>query len=69
MAAGAVFGRTGRNMEGLPVALGSGAAPTDGTKGHLLQLDDIGATLVQSFGIDPRSHGYTGRVLDFLGMT
>lgn len=68
LAAGATFGRTGRSMESLPVSVKTGAPTTDGTVGHVPTLDDVGATLLHDFGVEPRSRGYTGRVLDFLGV-
>jgi hypothetical protein len=59
------YGRTGRRMEALPVALDTGDLAPRG--GHLLVLDDLGATLLAIAGIDPASHGYGGRILTFLG--
>jgi hypothetical protein len=61
---GAVHGRTGRNLEALPLDPRTGAAGS-----HFARLDDVGATLLHSFGIAPESYGYDGRILDFLGMT
>lgn len=61
--AGKQFGRTGRRMEGLPIAYRDGA-PADA--GRVPLLDDIGATLVHLAGLDPERYGYSGRICDFL---
>jgi hypothetical protein len=63
------FGHTGRALESGPIALATGrpAAPTD--RGHLVTLDDVGATVLQAFGVIPERRGYTGRVLDFLELS
>jgi uncharacterized protein (DUF1501 family) len=58
------FGATGKNLEALPLDVRTGGSGT-----HFASLDDVGATLLQSFGIAPRTYGYDGQVLDFLGMT
>lgn len=63
---GAVFGRTGRQMESLAIDPKTGRP---GATAHPVRLDDVGATLLQSFGVAPEAHGYQGRVLDFLEMT
>jgi uncharacterized protein (DUF1501 family) len=63
--AGAVFGRTGRDMAALPVSPRSGRQ--GGSGGHRIQLDDLGASLLRLGGIpDPTVYGYTGTILDFL---
>jgi hypothetical protein len=64
----AVYGRTGRRMESLPISPSTGLAPGKGLAGHPVSLDDVGATVLTAFGVRPRTHGYTGRVLDFLGL-
>jgi uncharacterized protein (DUF1501 family) len=61
--AGKSFGRTGRRMEGLPIAYRDGA-PADA--GRVPVLDDIGATLLTLGGLQPDRYGYTGRVCEFL---
>jgi hypothetical protein len=65
---GGVHGATGKQLEGHAISLRTGRAPTDGTAGHHVRLDDVGATVLTAFGIDPATHGYDGRVLDFLGL-
>jgi hypothetical protein len=60
---GAVYGATGRRMEGLPIDPETGRADK---RGFVPTLDDIGASVVRGFGIDPIAHGYTGRHLPFL---
>jgi uncharacterized protein (DUF1501 family) len=61
---GAAYGRTGRRMEGLPVSLATGK---DARGGHMVTLDDVGATLLHLGGVeDPRALGYEGAILDFL---
>jgi hypothetical protein len=59
-----VFGYTGRQLEARPVSIVTGRAA--GAGGHCVTLDDVGATLLALAGIDPESHGYEGRRLDFL---
>lgn len=63
LGAGRSFGRTGRRMEGLPIAYGSGDAAA---AGRVPFLDDVGATLLHLGGLDPERYGYTGRVCEFL---
>jgi Protein of unknown function (DUF1501) len=58
-----VFGATGRRMEALPVDLQTGR-PTKG--GALINLDDLGATVLAAAGIDPVRVGYHGRTLGVL---
>ncbi len=61
---GAMYGRTGKKMESLPIALRTGK---DEAGGHTLVLDDIGTTLLHVAGVrDPTLYGYRGTVLDFL---
>ncbi|MBK7861686.1 MAG: DUF1501 domain-containing protein [Archangiaceae bacterium] len=60
---GAVFGETGRSMEAISCSPSTGK-PVNG--GGPFQLDDLGATLLDLAAIDPRKHGYSGRVLKFL---
>jgi hypothetical protein len=60
---GAVWGQQGRRLEGLPLDLTTGA-PARG--GAVPELDDVGATVLAAFGIEPLAHGYTGRHLPFL---
>jgi uncharacterized protein (DUF1501 family) len=61
---GSVFGTTGKQMQALPVSPKTGRAV--GTNGHLVTLDDVGATLLMLAGIEPERYGYDGRRLDFL---
>jgi hypothetical protein len=61
---GRAFGRTGRMMEALPMDLNTGRATGNG--GSLVTLDDVGATLLRSVGIDPELYGNSGRHLPFL---
>jgi uncharacterized protein (DUF1501 family) len=60
---GRSFGRTGRRMEGLPIAYRDGAAAD---AGRVPVLDDVGATMLHLAGLDPERYGYSGRVCDFL---
>ncbi len=60
---GAVYGATGRRMEGLPISPATGMPDRSG---YVPTLDDVGATVMAAFGIDPLAHGYTGRHLPFL---
>jgi uncharacterized protein (DUF1501 family) len=61
---GVALGATGRQMEALPLPARSGPAQAD--VGRLMQLDDLGATLLYLSGVDPRPYGYGGRILDRL---
>lgn len=61
--AGRSFGRTGRRMEGLPIAYDSGDRAE---AGRVPLLDDVGATLLHLAGIDPERYGYSGEVCRFL---
>jgi uncharacterized protein (DUF1501 family) len=61
---GRAFGRTGRMMEALPMDLNTGR-PT-GNGGSPVTLDDVGATLLRSVGVDPELYGNSGRHLPFL---
>jgi hypothetical protein len=57
-----VYGRTGRQMESLPVSLKTGGEGTDA-----FMLDDVGTTLLHLAGMRPELYGYRGRILEFLG--
>jgi hypothetical protein len=61
--AGKVFGRTGRRMEGLPIAYRTGEPAA---AGRVPLLDDVGATLLHLAGLDPERYGYRGEVCEFL---
>jgi hypothetical protein len=61
--AGKQFGRTGRRMEGLPIAYQSG---NPAEAGRVPFLDDVGATLLHLAGLDPERYGYSGQVCEFL---
>ena len=61
--AGKSFGRTGRRMEGLPIAYGSGEPAA---AGRVPFLDDLGATMLHLAGLDPERYGYGGKVCEFL---
>jgi len=61
---GRAFGRTGRMMESLPIDLNTGLATGNG--GSVVTLDDVGATLLRSVGVDPELYGNSGRHLPFL---
>lgn len=61
---GRAFGRTGRMMEALPIDLNTGLA--NGNGGSAMTLDDVGATLLRSVGVDPELYGNSGRHLPFL---
>ncbi|HEX8107662.1 MAG TPA: DUF1501 domain-containing protein [Kofleriaceae bacterium] len=61
---GRAFGRTGRMMEALPIDLNTGLATGNG--GSVMTLDDVGATLLRSVGVDPELYGNSGRHLPFL---
>jgi hypothetical protein len=60
---GVVHGATDREMIAQPVDLATGR-PHKG--GHLLQIDDLGTTLLRLDGADPLLYGYTGQPLRFL---
>jgi hypothetical protein len=60
---GATFGQTGREMESLPISTKDGKP----SGGHdLIELDDVGATLLRIAGVEPTVYGYDGRSLEFL---
>ncbi|HEX7837088.1 MAG TPA: DUF1501 domain-containing protein [Kofleriaceae bacterium] len=61
---GRAFGRTGRMMEALPMDLTTGRATRNA--GSVVTLDDVGATLLRSVGVDPELYGNSGRHLPFL---
>lgn len=60
---GAMYGATDREMISLPVSLTTGR-PDSG--GHLLQIDDLGTSLLALDGADPEAYGYSGSRLRFL---
>ena len=60
---GLAFGESGRRMEAQPVDLASGRPAK---RGHLIDLDDVGATVLTAAGLDPRQHGYHGRRIGVL---
>lgn len=60
---GRVFGRTGRRMEGLPIAYANG---DPAAAGRVPVLDDLGATMLHLAGLDPERYGYSGKVCNFL---
>jgi uncharacterized protein (DUF1501 family) len=64
-ARGRVFGRTDRMLRAMPVSLRTGEAQPSGA---ILDLDDLGATLLRASGIEPTVYGYHGRMLEFLGV-
>ncbi len=61
--AGRSFGRTGRQMEGLPIAYRNG---DPAAAGRVPLLDDVGTTMLHLAGLDPERYGYRGKVCDFL---
>ena len=64
---GAVYGDTGRLMEGQKVSLRTGRR--DDVAGVNLCLDDVGATLLHMTGFQPELYGYRGNRLSFLEQT
>ena len=58
-----MFGANGKQMEGLPV---DRRGVVGGPGAQLLELDDVGATLLHVAGLEPRRYGYDGRILEFL---
>lgn len=62
-ARGIGFGGTGKMMEALPLSLADGMTARGN---HVPILDDIGATVLHTAGLDPQRYGYTGKVLEFL---
>jgi hypothetical protein len=63
---GSVFGRTGRQMESLPVSLASGM-PGRASSNHAINIDDVGRTILELSGESrPQIYGYTGEPLRFL---
>jgi hypothetical protein len=60
---GAIFGGTDREAIARPVALDTGRPDA---AGRLLQLDDLGTTLLALDGANPEVYGYTGAPLRFL---
>jgi uncharacterized protein (DUF1501 family) len=61
--AGITFGGSDRDLASLPVDPVTGAVAKQGIE---VDLDDLGTSLVQLSGVDPRRFGYSGRYLDFL---
>lgn len=61
--AGKSFGKTGRRMEGLPIAYRNG---DPAAAGRVPLLDDVGATMLHLAGLDPERYGYRGQICDFL---
>ena len=59
----AAYGQTGRTLAGVSVSLKTGQPQANG---HRLLLDDLGATVLRLFGIDPLTYGYDGQTLEFL---
>ncbi|HEY0191255.1 MAG TPA: DUF1501 domain-containing protein [Kofleriaceae bacterium] len=60
---GRSFGRTGRQMEGLPIAYRNG---DPAAAGRVPLLDDLGATMLHLAGLDPERYGYRGKICEFL---
>jgi uncharacterized protein (DUF1501 family) len=60
---GKSFGKTGRRMEGMPIAYSNG---DPAASGRVPFLDDVGATLLHLAGVDPERYGYSGKVCEFL---
>lgn len=60
---GAVYGATGQMMEAEPVSMKTGKPDAGGT---MLNLEDLGTTLLARFGIDPAPYNYRGRNLGFM---
>lgn len=60
---GARFGKTNAVMEALPVSLDTGLHQPGG---HQVVLDDVGATVLDLFGMKSEPYGYAGKVLRFL---
>jgi hypothetical protein len=60
---GKSFGKTGRRMEGLPIAYATGEVAESG---RVPVLDDVGATLLHLAGIDHERYGYSGEICKFL---
>jgi uncharacterized protein (DUF1501 family) len=57
------YGATDREMIAMPVSVTTGR-PERG--GHVLEIDDLGTTLLAIDGMNPEVYGYTGRRLRFL---
>ena len=60
---GRSFGKTGRRMEGLPLAYANG---DPAAAGRVPVLDDVGATMLHLAGLDPERYGYSGQICRFL---
>ena len=65
-ARGRAYGATGAKMEALPVSPRTGLSKRGGA---VLDLDDAGATILHMAGLNPRTYGYMGRILEFLAET
>jgi hypothetical protein len=52
-------------MAGLPISAETGK-PGNARRSIQPNLDDLGASILRWFGVDPVEAGYTGRPLDFL---
>lgn len=61
---GQAFGKTGAQMEALPISVATGRPAKKGGRRPI--LDDVGATLLSVAGLQPERFGYNGTVLDFL---
>lgn len=60
---GITFGGSDRDLASLPVDPETGMVAKQGME---YDLDDLGTSLVQLSGVDPRRFGYSGRFLNFL---
>jgi hypothetical protein len=60
---GRAFGQTNRSMAALPISLRTGRPDAPGA---LPNIEDVGATVLGIYGIEPASAGYDGRRLRFL---
>ncbi len=63
---GHAFGRSGRRMQSLPISKKSGR--DEGGKRGIPTLNDVGATVLRLFGVNPEACGYDGDTLEFLGV-
>ena len=61
---GRVFGRTGRQAEGMRISPRTGLPSGPGDIS--VSLDDIGASVMQLAGISPSLYGFSGTPLPFL---
>jgi Protein of unknown function (DUF1501) len=58
------YGHSDRTMGGLPISATTGHATTGAS--IMANLDDVGATILRWFELDPIAAGYLGRPLDFV---